>query len=703
MKIQNGKKKDIKEVAVIAVEKSYADYIRKCLLEYMGNYIHVNTYSIYDIENKKSIHEKYIVISAFTVFKKVQFKMRKDAVFQVARLALSKQNAEQLKAIPNNTKLLLVNIDYRRCMEVIAQIYEAGFKNLDLVPYSGDYKNLDKSIKIALTPDEVHLIPEGIDKIINIGQRVIDINSVIELSNKIGINEIITSEMIRKAKENILSTTTGLERLLGENESLVEQIKVLIEIMDEGIILTNIVGEIYLCNNNAKTMLKNKSEIIEGFLLSEILPEINIDFDLISGGDSIENIIVFDGKSYIVSVSTILSDGNKRGNIIKLKNFDELEEKQHGIRARITGTKHEARYVFEDIKGNSDIIKEYIAIGKRMAKSDSSVLITGESGTGKEVFAQSIHNASKRRRFNFVAVNCSAIPENLLESEMFGYEEGAFTGAKKGGKIGFLELAHKGTIFLDEIGEMPFSLQSKLLRILEEKKVSRIGSLKLIDIDVRVISATNKEIKELIAENKFRKDLYYRLNVLPIEIPSLRERKEDIPLLIEHFKKEMDCNLKFSDKAMNYLYEYDWVGNIRELRNSIEYLESLGKEFIDIDDLPKYIFKDENKIDNFRIRLDGPILNNTTFLLREGRDISLFEGILRALKFFYDNNERCGRGKIQSKMTEYGYNYTESEIKNGLRKLNDIGYIKSKRGRGGSVITEYGEILLEEIKVLIGH
>ena len=184
-------------------------------------------------------------------------------------------------------------------------------------------------------------------------------------------------------------------------------------------------------------------------------------------------------------------------------------------------------------------MKNKIEIAKRMAATDASVLITGESGTGKEVFAQSIHNSSGRKDYNFVAINCAAIPENLFESELFGYDEGAFSGAKKNGKAGYFELAHKGTLFLDEIGEMPLLLQGKLLRAIEERRIARVGSSKLIDVDVRIIAATNQDLEDLVLEKKFRSDLYFRLNVLPLIIPPLRDRKEDI-LEIMYYLRDMD-------------------------------------------------------------------------------------------------------------------------------------------------------------------
>src|SRR5699024_8879129 len=226
----------------------------------------------------------------------------------------------------------------------------------------------------------------------------------------------------------------------------------------------------------------------------------------------------------------------------------------------------------------------------------STVLITGESGTGKEMVATAIWKNSDRHDKQFVAINCAAIPESLLESELFGYVKGAFTGADPKGKIGKFELANNGVIFLDEIGDMPLYLQSKLLRVIQDKKITRIGSNQIIPLDVRIIAATNKDLKKMIRENQFREDLYYRLNVIPIEIPPLRERKADIVELtehfIEHYRKMFGKNFNYiDDRAMKTLIEYPWPGNVRELENVVEYMVNMMEYgIIDMNTLPKNIF-----------------------------------------------------------------------------------------------------------------
>ena len=234
-----------------------------------------------------------------------------------------------------------------------------------------------------------------------------------------------------------------------------------------------------------------------------------------------------------------------------------------------------AIYNWDNIIGVSRSLNETKIIGKKAAKTESTVLLTGESGTGKELFAHSIHNDSKRSHYPFVKINCAAIPSELLESELFGYDEGAFTGAKKGGKIGKFELANKGTIFLDEIGDMPINMQVKLLRVLQEKEVERLGGTKPISIDVRIIAATNKNLESLVKSGEFREDLYYRINVMVVEVPPLRDRRDDIEPLVKSLIDKISNRLgkyvvKISLEAMSVLKGYDWPGNVRELENTIE-------------------------------------------------------------------------------------------------------------------------------------
>jgi two-component system NtrC family response regulator len=277
-----------------------------------------------------------------------------------------------------------------------------------------------------------------------------------------------------------------------------------------------------------------------------------------------------------------------------------LEKENVELRAEVTD-----RYRFESIIGSSEKMKEVLDLAGRVAVSDASLLITGESGTGKELLAKGVHFNSRRADGPFIAVNCAAIPDSLIESELFGHVRGAFTGAVKD-KEGKFELADGGTLFLDEIGDLRIDLQAKILRALQEREVDRVGGGKPISVDVRVIAATNKDIEQAVKEGAFREDLYYRLNVITLFIPPLRDRKEDIPLLASHFLKKFnkDADIRIDSGALSLLTAYGWPGNVRELENVIERASVLKRgAFITRDELPEKLTKERQGVEDIILNL----------------------------------------------------------------------------------------------------
>ncbi len=306
-----------------------------------------------------------------------------------------------------------------------------------------------------------------------------------------------------------------------------------------------------------------------------------------------------ENKIYYMECQSVKKNESNIGMILSLYDKKPMLKKIAHV------ANYTAHFCFNDLIGTSPNFLSIMNTAKKSANNSSSVMILGESGTGKDLFAQAIHNASTRAHGPFISVNCSAIPRELIGSELFGYMEGAFTGARRGGAPGKFELADKGTIFLDEIGDMPLNMQAALLRILEEKVVTRLGGHNPIPIDIKVIAATNRDLLKSVALNEFRLDLYYRLNVIKIEIPPLRDRRGDIPLLVEYFIKQFNSSfhkniVKVTPEAMNLLKSYDWPGNVRELRNVIERaINQAESSFLSINDLPKEIlvshFSSENK------------------------------------------------------------------------------------------------------------
>ncbi|MGM0602618.1 MAG: sigma 54-interacting transcriptional regulator [Bacillota bacterium] len=307
-------------------------------------------------------------------------------------------------------------------------------------------------------------------------------------------------------------------------------------------------------------------------------------------------------KDVIVDVAPIIVSGKLKGSVGVIKDVSEIKKLTEELnQAKKIIRQLSAKYTFTDIVGKSEKMRRIINLARRAAHTPVTVLLRGESGTGKELFAHAIHNESQRRNSKFIRVNCASLTNSILESELFGYEEGAFTGAKKGGKKGLFEEAAGGTIFLDEIGKINLNLQAKLLRVLQEKEIVRVGGSKPIDIDVRIIVASNTDLERAIEKGEFRKDLYYRLNVFPLEIPPLRKRKEDLPLLVNHIIKKLNQEYGktvkgISDAAMLELSSYDWPGNVRELENILGramIYTSFEENIIDVDDLP--VLADENE------------------------------------------------------------------------------------------------------------
>lgn len=360
-----------------------------------------------------------------------------------------------------------------------------------------------------------------------------------------------------------------------EYEIQLKKYETLMDHTQDAIINVDSRGLVSIMNTEARRMLRLTNSVV-GRDIRELLPELDFDALRRAPGQEVSQIIRIQGQLTSVSKIPIVINGHFEGASYFFQSVKRIQKSEQRIRLQLHQKGLVAKYRFEDILGASASLERVKLIAASYARADSSILITGETGTGKELFAQSIHNSSPRRNGPFVAINCAALPKDLLSSQLFGYEEGSFTGAAKGGKPGIFELAHGGTIFLDEIGEIPEETQIQLLRVLQEKEVRRLSSDKVIPIDVRVICATNKNLAREVRERRFRMDLFFRINVLKLEIPPLRERREDIPLLAEHFLKEFCGEERFCgvNSRMKELYpgmqQYAWPGNIRELQAATE-------------------------------------------------------------------------------------------------------------------------------------
>jgi PAS domain S-box-containing protein len=379
-------------------------------------------------------------------------------------------------------------------------------------------------------------------------------------------------------------------------------LKYIINNINEAICVVNDKGEVIVWNHKAEDIYNISSEEIMEKPLKDFFPDA-IDAKIVDTKKEVKNIYhrPREGTHIIISAAPMYINGKFIGVVSTDRDISEVKKMQAELKQANDIIEFLQKEIdknsnnnFGNVVGQSKVIKEKIEMGKQVAKSNASILISGESGSGKEVFARAIHNYSQVDGY-FVPVNCSAIPKELFESEFFGYQEGAFTGAKRNGKKGLFELANNGTIFLDEIGDLPLFMQAKLLRVLQDHKIKKIGGEKEIKLKLRVISATNKDLKKMISKGEFREDLYYRINVINLDLPPLRDRKEDIILLFDHFLEELVAENdrkkpKVESEAIDILLNYKWQGNARELKNAVEHMLALSQgEIITPKLIPQYI------------------------------------------------------------------------------------------------------------------
>lgn len=496
-----------------------------------------------------------------------------DVIISRGGTALSIERAVEIPVV----SIEVSPLDIIRAVEearVLANVIGVvGFKN---VIYGID--EIAKILGVTLIPMEIESAVEVESKIRSAMADGLDVVVGDSMSTRTTSRLGVRSVLIHSGKDAIARSIAEAKRVAAVSQREKERAQELLAIIDsthEGIMGIDPDGTIRFLNPLSARMLGLDAKDAAGSRISDIIPEISVGRLAKQEGAEIEEVSKIGRSTVVITQVPVKVNNEITGAVITLQDVTRIQQLEEKVRKELRSKGHIAKYTFDDINAVSKPMKELIERARRYARVDSTILITGETGTGKELFAQSIHNESTRRSFPFVAINCAAMPHTLLESELFGYEEGAFTGARRGGKRGLLEQAHKGTLFLDEIGEMPVQLQSRLLRVLEEREMMRIAGDKVIPVDIRVISATNANVRDATAQGSFRKDLYYRLNILELNIPPLRERKEDIgalaqELLLYYSKKFGMPPKRLAPDALQVLQVYSWPGNVRELKNVIE-------------------------------------------------------------------------------------------------------------------------------------
>jgi transcriptional regulator with PAS, ATPase and Fis domain len=643
--------------------------------------VQINQYSFEAGNIEKNFTEEMVIVSTQVIYDAIRSLIPGHCEVVVTTVTLSQEGLHKIRDITPGSKVMLVNLSAEMCMEAISLIYQVGISHIELVPVYPGMKKIP-NLDMAITPNEGRYVPSRVKTVIDIGHRGLDVRTIVEIALKLKMGQLLHTQIFQDYFASIVDNYYNINALAGQSRHLETQFEILLKALEEGIIGINSQGIIFAYNDGAEKILGVKRGGILGQKICEHFPEIPVEEAFCTNQSIKSKLIQWRGVHLNVEIALVTDGKRVAGAFAIVKKFSDMEQQHHLLRLQLVQKGYRAKYTFADIIGESEIMVQTKALAYKMAKTDLAVLIFGESGSGKELFAQAIHNESKRKEYPFVAVNCAAIPENLLESELFGYEEGAFTGAKKGGKRGVFEFAHQGTLFLDEIGEMSLGLQAKLLRILQEKEVVRVGGDRVIKVDVRVIAATNENLRELVNQGRFRRDLYYRMRVLPLRIPPLRKRGGDILLLAEEFQREMGSKVELPSVLKSGFLRHNWEGNVRELRSYVECISYIGFHESLFSDLS--LFADESPVDlqaGKRPHIRAASLQPENLL-----DFFVLEELLSCR----GSGEKAGRRSLARRAHENGITASEQEIRTVLDKLEAQGFISVARGRSGSRITDKG-------------
>lgn len=534
-----------------------------------------------------------------------------DEVVDVVRQYYAKDNNCVFISAGANAQIISENMDVP-FVEINSTGYDLLMTFSKILRISNKAAIVTFSEKLPYLSSLKHVFNiEYVERVYNDKEELLEI---IAECKREGIHDIIGGSMVCEAAEKhnlrgyLLWTEAAIHFTIDSAISIakarrtamanVQRLRTLLDFAHEGIIITDKKGTIELFNSKAEKIVGTNSKYAIGTNIANVIKNTHINEVIRRKKPELNQIQDLGKVKILTNRVPIIIENEVIGAITTFQRVDMVRKAEEKVRKSLFDKGFTAAMKFDKMIRASQVMENMIDAAKLYSQSEFTVVIKGENGTGKDLLAQSIHNHSSRKNKPFVAINCAALSSSLLESELFGYEEGAFTGALKGGKNGIFELAHTGTIFLDEIGEMPLNIQSRLLRVLEQKEIKRLGGETIIHVDVRVIAATNKNLYEMVMNGQFREDLYYRLNVLELKVPPLRKRYEDIPLLAESFLKDNRDDLKPEivediKKAVAQV-DYSWPGNVRELKNIIDRLSALYREGDDVAILIKQFLIQEN-------------------------------------------------------------------------------------------------------------
>lgn len=676
-----------KKISVIALDPRAGASYCSDIARLFGETADISVFSVLDGSAAGVLDRADLFVASTDAYGSPEELMRHipiDSQTMAVEVSFRWSDLRKLKEIPAGSRVLFVNMTQTMAREAIAQLEQFGVTHIHWIPFYPGAEEVP-DVHIAVTPDEERYVPPSVETVIDLGQRVCTSGMMIEIALRLGLESLLEGEPFQEYAREVATSNYSFDCMFARSIRLESQFHILMESLEDGVVGVNEKGEVFACSRRAEEMACVSAPLVQGKRCVEVFPFIPFIQCLQSRRTLPAKVVRVGGVNLSVEVVPVIRQNTCIGAFALLQRFNDVEARQNELRSQLFHKGLCAKYSFDDVIGQSDAIRKTKETLGRMACSESPVLLIGETGTGKELFAHAVHRASRRREGPFVAINVAAFPENLLESELFGYEEGAFTGAKKGGRPGLFELAHRGTLFLDEVEGMSPALQVKLLRTLQEQEVMRVGGNRIIHVDVRIVAATNEALERKVRDGTFRRDLYYRLNTLPAIIPPLTERGDDIFLLTEQFRRELGGTFRLTEPVQDFFRRYAWPGNIRELRNAVEYFIYTGHECISMEDLPPTLLLTE---ESSRPAAVPPVP------LEEGGS-DTFRFVLGQLYEASQAQSPMGRDKLLQRGRAAHIPISQHEIRAILSDMAEKGLVRVSRGRGGSQLTPKGRALWE--------
>jgi transcriptional regulator with PAS, ATPase and Fis domain len=685
-----------KRICVLSIEKNSSDFMVEEIRRILGYFVTVQGFCFQDdIEhggNQACLMDSDMIVTAGETSYQKALSIAPSKKVLIARRTISSANLEELSLLPKGKTVLVVNYSHEATMKTIRSLEELGLTHLRYIPYWKDCDIEVMDIDLAISPGMIHLCPEHVTGRIDIGMRHINYSTLVDICVSLDIGLDALSSLAAKHTKILVDTYKRLNNERQRVEAITLNIHSILNIVECGFMFIDNQYKVSAVNRPLERILGKTEKSLLGRNINSILSEFKVFEGLLEPRlINQDTIIEIKGKSYLGSCKSLMKESGEN-YVLTIQEFKEKTFLKKRLQSGAAGKGFQAIWHFDDIVGESLVMKDLVQKAKLMAQTDSTILLAGESGTGKELLAHAIHNDSSRKDAPFIAANFAAIPESLIESELFGYEDGAFTGSKKGGNAGLFEQANGGTIFLDEIGDAAQETQKRLLRVLQGKEIMRLGSAKRVSLDVRIIAATNRDLRELIKKGLFREDLYFRLRVCTLKIPPLRERKEDVIRFIHAFFEKYGIRKELLKAAEDLLLNHEWEGNVRELENVIEYIANVSQNsIIGLGDLPEDFRTSIHE--GFQPAAGMPPHQDKLFDLYNAEDILL---ILQTIHQAKRDNVSLGRKKLSEIILGCGINLSESKVRTRLNKMVEEGLVSIGKTKQGILITDKGEAFLQK-------